>query len=255
MIQKLRRSFWVAALLWAAQCASAQSMLVKDLAVGRLLVAPRDAPDPRFDKSVILLLQRNGQSALGLFVNRRTKIPISRALADWKTAKDKSDPVYLGGPVELNGLMALLRATSKPGGAVHVAGDIYLATGRKLVENTLEAGKGPSELRIYLGYCGWGAGQLENEVKLGVWYIFSGSADLVFDSDPASLWSRLIARTELQIARNACTRRDPFPFRKQGLNACSRGQSGHPAAGLDLRQLVLETERPLGSLYRVPVKR
>jgi len=65
----------------------------------------------------------------------------------------------------------------------------------------LVAGKGSSELRVYLGYCGWNRGQLETEVKQGGWYIFDGSAGLVFDSNPSTLWSRMITRTELDIAR------------------------------------------------------
>ena len=207
MIRKLRRSLWIAAALSAALNAPAQSMRVKDLAVGKLLVAPRNAPDPSFAQTVILLVQRDGHSAVGLMVNRRTKMPISRALEEWKPAKGKPDPVYMGGPVELDGAMALLRLASKPGDAAHVVGDVYLASSRTLMEKALSAGTDPGEFRVYLGYCGWGPGQLENEVGLGVWYIFSGTPGLVFDSDPASLWSRLIARTEQQIVRNLAPKR------------------------------------------------
>ena len=45
---------------------------------------------------------------------------------------------------------------------------------------TLAAGTGPGEFRTYVGYCGWGAGQLETEMKLGAWYIFDGNARLIF---------------------------------------------------------------------------
>jgi putative transcriptional regulator len=55
-------------------------------------------------------------------------------------------------------------------------------------------------LHVYLGYSGWTEPQLENEVDLGAWYIFRGDAAAVFDSDPDSLWSRLIRETELRIA-------------------------------------------------------
>ena len=53
---------------------------------------------------------------------------------------------------------------------------------------------------MYVGYCGWSGGQLENEIKLGGWYIFDRSAEAVFDGKPETLWSRLIARTEFRIA-------------------------------------------------------
>lgn len=63
----------------------------------------------------------------------------------------------------------------------------------------MAAGTGTGEFRACLGYCGWGAGQLE--INLGVWYIFDGDAKLVFDSDPDSVWSRLIARIEQRVER------------------------------------------------------
>jgi putative AlgH/UPF0301 family transcriptional regulator len=200
MMLKLRHCLWIAVALAAALHAPAQSKRVRDIAVGKLLVAPRDALDPRFAQTVILLVQRERQGAVGLIVNRRTPVPISRALADWKAAKDKADPVYMGGPVGLNGILALLRLPAKPPDAEPVFSDIYLCNTRKLLETRLAEGTGSNRFRIYLGYCGWDPGQLEREVDLGVWYIFGGDPGLVFDSNPASLWSRLIARTEQQVA-------------------------------------------------------
>ena len=66
-------------------------------------------------------------------------------------------------------------------------------------------------MHVYLGYSGWGAGQLDNEVKTGSWYIFDASADLVFDPDPATLWSRLKARTEQRFAYQAVTAEEFLP--------------------------------------------
>jgi putative AlgH/UPF0301 family transcriptional regulator len=202
MMRMLQRSLWIAVVLSAAVNAPAQSRLVRDLALGKLLVAPKDLPDPSFAQTVILLVQFDKDGAVGLMINRRTKIPISRALAEIQTAQNKSDPMYVGGPVELNGVLALLRAGTQPRETARVTGDVYLAASRAVLEKTLAAGTGPAQFRVYLGYCGWAAGQLQNEVDLGGWYIFSGTADLVFDSDPATLWTRLIARTEQRIARN-----------------------------------------------------
>jgi putative AlgH/UPF0301 family transcriptional regulator len=207
MMLHLRHSLWIAvAVLLAAFYAPAQSRRVRDLAVGKLLVAPRDAPDPNFARTVILLVQQDRQSALGLIVNRRTKVPISMALKDWKSAKDKSDPVYMGGPVELDGVLALLKMAAQPGDAARVMEDVYLVSSRDPLEKALALGTSPAKLRLYLGYCGWGRGQLENEVELGAWYIFNATPSLVFDSDPASLWSRLIAQTEQRIARSPASK-------------------------------------------------
>jgi putative transcriptional regulator len=218
MMLKLPHWLGIAAAFAAAWNAPAQSMQVKDLAVGKLLVCPRKAPDPSFAGTVILLVQLDHDSALGLMVNRRTKTPISRALADWKPARGKSDPVYMGGPVELDGVMALLRADAKPSEAAPVLGDIYVAASRTVVEKALTAGSGPGGFRLYLGYCGWGPGQLQSEVALGAWYIFSGNDRLVFDSDPDSLWTRLIALAEDHVARG----------REPARGACCLAAWNHP---------------------------
>ena len=191
----------VAAVLFLPLDVAAQSMRVEDLGVGKLLVAPRDAPDPHFAKTVVLLVQFDGNGTLGLMINHPTKVPISRALEQLKAAKNRSDPIYLGGPVEASMVLALLRARNQPDDARRVVGDVYLVSTRPLLERTLAAGTGPGEFHAYAGYCGWGAGQLEKEMKLGGWYIFSGDAKLVFDSDPDSVWSRLIARMEQKVER------------------------------------------------------
>ncbi len=186
----------IVAVLCGALPVQAQSTRIEDLGVGKLLVATRDTFDPNFAETVILLVQYDHDSAVGLIVNRRTKAPISRVLQEMKAAKQRTDPVYLGGPVELSGVLALLRSRTKPGDSKQVLGDVYLVSSRPVLEKALAAGLESRQLRVYLGYSGWGPGQLENEMRLGGWYIFDGNANLVFDPDPASVWERLIARTE-----------------------------------------------------------
>ncbi len=193
----------VAAVLSIPPLAVAQSQRVTDLGVGKVLVAPRDAPDPSFAEAVILLAQFDKNAALGLMINRRTRVPLSRVLDQFKAANNRSDPVYVGGPVDFAVVLALLRSTTSPDKTPPVMPGIYLVSTRPVLEKTLAAGAGPRAFHVYVGYCGWGSGQLENEIKAGAWYIFTGDADLVFDSDPGTLWSRLIDRTEQRFARTA----------------------------------------------------
>ena len=88
-----------AGVLLAAVILPAQSKRTEDLAAGKLLITPRDAPDPAFAESVILLVHYDRESAVGLMINRRTTIPLSRALRNLKAATQRSDPAYIGGPV------------------------------------------------------------------------------------------------------------------------------------------------------------
>jgi len=175
-------------------------MRTEDLAVGKLLVTPREAPDPSFAESVILLVHYDRESAVGLMINRRTTVPLSRALRDLKGAGLRSDPAYIGGPVETDTAMAMLRSSNKPDSGVEVLNKIFLIPSRTAVEKALASAKSGEDLRIYVGYCGWGPGQLDNETRLGAWYILNADAALVFDPNPDTVWSRLIARSESRVA-------------------------------------------------------
>ena len=189
----------LAALLFLA-CAPGFAQ-TDDLAVGKFLVASRDLGDPNFAKTVILLVHyTEDQGAVGLVVNRATDVPISRVFQELKEAKGRTDPVYVGGPVELNSVLALLKTANKPENATRVFGDVYLISNKDPLKATLASGVEASVFHAYVGYAGWSAGQLEHEVELGAWHIMPADAATVFHSDPDSVWPRLIRRTETQVA-------------------------------------------------------
>jgi putative transcriptional regulator len=172
-----------------------------DLAVGKFLVAGRDLGDPNFAQTVILLVHYSAdQGAVGLVVNRRTDVPMSRVFQDFKEAKSRTDPVYVGGPVELNSVLALLKTSSKPENSTRVFNDVFLISNKDLLKATMASGAESSVFHAYVGYAGWGAGQLEHEVDLGAWHIMPADSATVFHSDPDSVWPRLIRRTETQVA-------------------------------------------------------
>jgi len=193
----------LAPVIWllGASLLLAQSRRPEDLGVGKLLVVPRQSPDPRFAESVVLLVRYAEDGTVGLMINRPTTVPVSDVLRDLKGSSNYSQPLYAGGPVQVELVQALLQAPAGTQDTAHLFGNVYLVSKKLELEKALAAGKASRELRIYMGYCGWSRGQLENEVKRGGWYIFDGSDGLVFDSNPSTLWSRMIARTELHIAR------------------------------------------------------
>jgi len=186
----------LASLLFAAVVYSA------DLEAGKFLVASRDLGDPNFAGTVVLLLKFDeDEGALGIVVNRRTDVPLSRVFDNIKSTKDRTDAVYLGGPVESGSVVGLLKSTAKVEDANRILTGIYLISGRALLEKSA-AEASPGAFHAYLGYAGWAAGQLEHEVELGGWRVLPADAATVFDPDPDSLWEKLIRRTELRIAHS-----------------------------------------------------
>jgi putative transcriptional regulator len=128
---------------------------------GEILIATAKSHDPVLSRSVVVLIHCDPDGAMGLIVNR----PNGKA--------------YEGGPIQL-GMRTLVRSTVKPDGAEHIAGDIFMIPG---------ISKGG---RVFVGYTGWSAQQLKDEIELGLWKVHAPASRLVFDPNPSTLWTRLI---------------------------------------------------------------
>ena len=177
-----------------------------DLSVGNLLIAKPELADPNFAQSVVLIVNYDTEKgAVGLILNRRTKVLLSKVLPNVKGAKD--DPVYEGGPVETESAQALLLTHDKPEGATHILGDVYASGSKDIIEKLVGTGASPSEFRLYAGYAGWGPGQLEREITVGGWSVLRANTRIIFDDDPDSLWQRLQHAAETRIARASEKRR------------------------------------------------
>ena len=189
-----------AGFLLATSPGAAQSMRPEDLAQGKIIITPRDSPDPHFSNSVIVLAHYDQTGALGLMLHYKSDLTIQKALKGISGAEKRTDPVFVGGPVELPVVLALLRTKSAPTGVSHVTDDLYLVTSKQSIAAALADGRPVSELRVFIGYSGWGPGQLEREVRRSGWYIFDYNESIVFDDHPDTLWNRLIGKTERRLA-------------------------------------------------------
>jgi putative transcriptional regulator len=171
-----------------------------ELAAGKLLVARHKLLDPNFSQTVVLLVQHDEKGTVGLIINRPTKITLSRLSKEMEGAKGRSDPLYLGGPVETSGVMALVRSRTKPEDSKHVFADIYLLSSKAALEKNMASSADSTTLRVYLGYAGWDAEQLEWELSMDAWEVLPANPGIVFDPHPESLWPRLSGQDDLQVA-------------------------------------------------------
>ena len=190
--------FLLTAVVPLARQAAAQGSPGVKLEAGRLLVASRKMRDPRFAKSVILILRYEEQGALGLIVNQPTVVLLADLLPEVKDLKERGDRVYLGGPVDKNGMMFLLRSDSPPADARRIFADVYVGAGRERFDEVIV--QDGARFRSYVGYAGWAPGQLEGELKREDWHVLPGDADVVFSSSPEGVWDNLIKKTEVFFA-------------------------------------------------------
>jgi putative transcriptional regulator len=162
----------------------------QDLATGKILVASRKTRDADFAHAVVLLVQYDRQSAIGLLLNRPANVALSEVFPEIKGGGIK---VYAGGPVT-TGIRALYRSRSRPSDAASILTDVFMISNKTLLGELAAAGVPASRFRVYAGYVGWTGGQLKGEVARGLWYVLAGDADTIFDRHPETLWSRLLDR-------------------------------------------------------------
>ncbi len=130
-----------------------------------LLVATEKSHDPDLSHSVVLLIRSDRDGAIGLILNHPTKTE-----------------TYFGGPIPL-GVRALIRSRTQPDQSDPVIPGVWV---------TSQIEKRTGVFRIYAGYVGWSAEQLADEIARGLWRVLPGDAAIVFDPNPATMWSRLL---------------------------------------------------------------
>ncbi|MGH8687713.1 MAG: YqgE/AlgH family protein [Burkholderiales bacterium] len=146
-----------------------------------LLVARPELDDPNFVRTVLLVTQRKDGSTLGVILNRPTD------------TVQQGRPVWFGGPVLPESLIALFEADQPPAAAAfHVMKDVYLTMHPKNIDALLSQPK--SRFRLYAGFAAWSPGQLEDELGRDAWYVLPADEALLFRNDPDSLWRELVAK-------------------------------------------------------------
>ena len=149
---------------------------------GSLLVASPRLLDPNFYRTVVLIIEHNDDGALGIVLNRPTDEQVSTHLPDWADRASEDEVIHVGGPVQTDVAIAL--------GQTEV-GEPTGVSGLTMVDVTDPGAAGP-RFRIYAGYAGWSAGQLEAELATGSWYLVSAHPDDPFVED--DLWRRVLRR-------------------------------------------------------------
>ncbi len=165
---------------------------------GQMLIAMPGIGDPRFDRSLILICAHDADHAMGLAVNRPVgDLSIARLLAGLEIeASPRLDdtPVLLGGPVEMERGFVLHTCDFQGEHSLNIPGDLTLTTTREVLEALNEPDLHPRRAILTLGYAGWGAGQLEREIRQNVWLTVEADEALVFDADHHTKWARALGK-------------------------------------------------------------
>jgi putative transcriptional regulator len=118
-------------------------------------------------------------------------VRLAELLPDMPKLGKRKDKAFYGGPVEGNKMFLLIRSMETVVESSKVLPGVHVSTSRTVLERII-AGKQIPPFRAYAGYAGWASGQLDVEIARGDWYVMKAEARMIFERDPAKLWSELI---------------------------------------------------------------
>jgi putative transcriptional regulator len=172
---------------------------------GKLLVASPSLVDPNFARTVVFITEHNEDGAMGIVLDRPSETSVDSVVPELAEIAG-GEPIYVGGPVQPEALVLLAEFSNLEAAAWIVVADVGLASADVDLE---ELAASVRRGRVYAGYSGWGAGQLEAEMGVDSWIVEPPLPAELFPEDPVTLWSDVLARKGGQYALIARMPADP----------------------------------------------
>lgn len=157
---------------------------------GNLLVAEPFLGDSNFERTVVLLSEHNEQGSIGFVINK----PLEIKLNDIAIGFPAFDAViHHGGPVQEDSLFFVHNKGTLIPGSDHISGDLYWGGELEALKEMIKCGLITSDnIRFYLGYSGWGTGQLTHEIEEKSWLVIGDTAIDIFADNPADMWGKIL---------------------------------------------------------------
>ena len=172
---------------------------------GQFLIATPAMQDPRFERSVIFMIEHDRQSAMGVIINKifdeisfidlleQLDIEYSQDLTQYK--------VLVGGPVDIGrGFVLHSPDVELSDTVVYEENDLAVTTSLDMLAK-IANGKGPAKNIFALGYAGWGAGQLDQELKDNGWIVVPATPDILFETPAHQRWERALQLAGISVAQ------------------------------------------------------
>jgi putative transcriptional regulator len=144
------------------------------------------------------LIDYDPRGVIGLVINRPTDVKLSKVLPEIEGLKQRTDMVFMGGPVGRNQMLLLIRSGQHSQETHHVFEDVYASSSMTVLKRMIDEADAEERFRAYIGYAGWSPGQLDREVSRGDWNVWRADAGTIFDKDPSKIWSELIHQSSVE---------------------------------------------------------
>ncbi len=157
----------------------------------RLLVATPELLDPNFHRSVVLVLEHNDDGALGVVLNRPRLVGGAEVVPQWADRLAFPSRLHSGGPVSEDSVIGLALG---PAGGIDGLSPLLGQLGVVDLHRSPEDLPGVEPVRLFAGYSGWSAGQLDAELVAGGWIVVDAIPEDALSTEPEGLWSVVLAR-------------------------------------------------------------
>lgn len=161
---------------------------------GQLLLDGGKLHGSFFHRTVVLICQHDEDGAFGLILNRASENKVGQALVANLSEQLKEQPLFVGGPVQSGGLSFLHSDVFVP--QANVMPNLSLGHSLDALMDLSESFSPTQKLKLFAGYAGWSAGQLDQEMARNDWLVHPASLDLVFHPDPAQLWKVILRQKD-----------------------------------------------------------
>lgn len=155
------------------------------------LIAMPSMDDPNFSQAVIYVCEHNESGALGLVINRPTNIHLMEVLSQLEIKIDNplinELPILFGGPLHQERGFVIHRPSGTWRSSFTTSDEIVVTTSRDILE-AIAKEEGPQEMLIVLGFAGWEAGQLEEEMSKNIWLCVPATSDIIFNTPFEQRW-------------------------------------------------------------------
>jgi putative transcriptional regulator len=160
-----------------------------------ILVAKPGLRDEFFGASILITKPVGNGRHVGFVINRPTDMTLGRLFPEHGPSQKVPDPIFLGGPINTELIFALVQSSANPGGdSLRIAQDLYIAVDAKTVDRIIEGDA--AHARFFAGLVAWRPGELQEELKRGLWYVLEPDSELVMRKSTEGLWEELVKRSE-----------------------------------------------------------
>jgi putative transcriptional regulator len=158
---------------------------------GNFLIASPSILDPSFRRTVVFITAHTDEGAVGLIVNRCSESTVRETVPQLAPVTDLDDLVFVGGPVNPDGVAVLAEFDDPDDAGVVVLDDVgFMALDEALEDEPPRV----QRTRVFAGVAGWGPEQLDDEFEREDWIVEAADSNDIFTSDPDGLWSTLLRR-------------------------------------------------------------